>query len=157
LIAFHGHSHLYKNGAALELAKEVINNAYQLIATERIDGCPRQPSPPTEIDEAERILTNLQMSLRKVEFSAPGTNGPADPPLDGNMVAVLACLKKAHPVVVVQYDIQTATKLDRGTVGEALSKLEGAECCRYPHGPRKGAGLTPKGLELAARLSGAAR
>jgi len=67
-----------------------------------------------------------------------------------NEVRLFATLWKRHPVLMPQIDF---VEPSRQTAGPLLAVLREKGYTHRPEGPRKGEGLTPKGVEEAARLA----
>jgi hypothetical protein len=103
-----------------------------------------------QADEAELYLRHLQNSDGreglewKRQQHGTGDTGtgarhpdPPTAPIDRSGIAVLACLKKHSPALMVLADIESATKISRATVGNVVAKLvvDGYAC--KPRGMRK--------------------
>jgi hypothetical protein len=83
---------------------------------------------------------------------ASGATGAAEGAIDPNERAILVALLVRHPVLMKLVDVETAARLSKQTVGDAVQNLLAKKFVHRPSGVRKGAGLTAEGLVLARRL-----
>jgi len=108
----------------------------------------------TAMDEGKLDTTPDSLYIALVDEIDGKHSQPADefPPLDQFSARIVRALRDKHPELLTAFYLSTDTGISLHTTKGRLSKLEDADLVHKPEGRNQGAGLTPKGLKLAAAL-----
>jgi len=72
--------------------------------------------------------------------------------MDGQDEAILRALKKRHPRLLTQDELELESEISRRTISAKMKPLREAGLVAQPKGPKKGTTITPKGLELLKQV-----